>query len=90
VLLIGEDNLENFPKWKNYERILEFYEVYVYPRLGTVPSDLLHHRKVSLLPAPWLDLSATFIRDCIKRGKSIRYLVPEAVERYIAIKKLYL
>lgn len=90
VLIIGEDNLPSFPKWKNYERILEFFEVYVYPRLGAPASDLLNHARVKVVPAPWLDLSATFIRDLIRQGKSIRYLVPEEVERYIQVKKLYL
>jgi nicotinate-nucleotide adenylyltransferase len=89
VLIIGEDNLANFPKWKNYDRILDYHEVYVYPRLGAEVSPLLHHPKIKVVPAPWLDISATLIRNLVKDGKSIRYLVPDAVERYIEIKKLF-
>lgn len=90
VLIIGGDNLAGFPKWKNHERILEYHEVYVYPRLGADLSAFLNHPKVKVISAPWLDISATLIRDCINKGKSIRYMVPEAVEQYIEVKKLYL
>ena len=39
-LIIGEDNLQSFTQWKNYERILEDYGLYVYPRPHTQPSEL--------------------------------------------------
>lgn len=90
VLIMGEDNLPTLPKWKNYEQILHYYEVYVYPRAGTPQTELKNHPKVKMVNAPAMDISATFIRDAVRNGKSIRYLVPEAVETYIKFKKLLL
>lgn len=88
-VIIGEDNLTNFTKWKNHERILEDYGLYVYPRPGAQPSELKLHPNVKMVDAPLLDISATFIRQCIKKGQSVRYLVPDAVEEVIRGKKFY-
>ena len=52
--------------------------------------ELEKHPNVQLVKAPSLDISATFIRDCIKNGQPIRYMVPEEVEEYIQRKKFYL
>nr|WP_262904557.1 nicotinate (nicotinamide) nucleotide adenylyltransferase [Hymenobacter lucidus] len=83
VLLMGEDNLPGLPRWKQSDRILAENAVYVYPRPGVDATDVNAHPGVKVVEAPLLDISATFIRDCIRAGKSIRYLVPEAVEGYI-------
>jgi len=88
-LIIGEDNLENFTKWKNYQQILEHYGLYVYPRPGAQPSELKTHPNVKFVQAPMLDISATYIRQCIREKKSIRYLVPEPVEQMILAKGFY-
>ena len=89
-LIIGGDNLAQFPNWKNYDKILEYFGLYVYPRPNSVKSDLENHPNVKLVNAPSLDISATFIRECLKNGKSIRYMVSEGVEEYIHWKKFYL
>lgn len=83
ALLLGEDNLPTLPKWKNHQVLLERYPLYVYPRPGTAVTPLHAHPAVRLLPTPLLDISATYIRQCVREGKSIRYLVPDAVEEYI-------
>ncbi len=88
-VIIGEDNLENFKKWKNYEQILEQFGLYVYPRPTVTNSELNRHHHVKMIEAPLLDISATYIRQCIKTNKSIRYLVPEAVENMIRSKNFY-
>jgi nicotinate-nucleotide adenylyltransferase len=88
-LIIGEDNLEQFPKWKNYEKILEYFDLYIYPRPGAKNSVLKQHSNTRLVEAPLLDISATYIRECIKNQRSIRYLVPREVEEYIIRKKFY-
>ena len=88
-VIIGEDNLENFTKWKNHEQILNQYGLYVYPRPHVTNSDLKRHTHVKMVEAPLLDISATYIRDSIKNNKSIRYLVPESVETTIRLKGFY-
>jgi nicotinate-nucleotide adenylyltransferase len=90
VLIMGQDNLPTLPKWKNAQAILDYFEVYVYPRTGTPPSPLQEHARVKMIPAPMLDISATLIRDCVREGKSITYMVPEAVENYIHQKKFWI
>lgn len=89
-VIIGEDNLEGFTRWKNYEMILENYGLYVYPRPAAQPSALKMHPHVKMVEAPMMDISATFIRNCIRNKKSIRYLVPDAVEQLIVGKGHYL
>jgi len=88
-IIIGEDNLDGFTRWKNHERILEDYGLYVYPRPGTQLSELKRHPNVTFVEAPMLDISATFIRNCIRNNQSIRYLVPDAVEEAIRAKGFY-
>lgn len=88
-VIIGEDNLENFVKWKNHEQILEQFGLYVYPRPHVTNSELKRHSRVKMIEAPLLDISATYIRNCIKSNKSIRYLVPEPVEQLIRLKHYY-
>jgi len=88
-VIIGEDNLENFAKWKNHEQILDQFGLYVYPRPHVTNSDLKRHPNVKIIEAPLLDISATYIRSCIKDNKSIRYLVPEPVEQLIRLKHFY-
>lgn len=88
-VIIGEDNLESFAKWKNHEQILNQYGLYVYPRPHVTNSDLKRHAHVKMVDAPLLNISATYIRESIKNNKSIRYLVPEAVEAIIRLKDFY-
>ncbi len=88
-VLIGEDNLSHFPKWKNYEVILEQFGLMVYPRPHAKSSDLANHRNVKFIEAPMMDISATFIRNNIKNDRSVKYLLPEVVLDRIMAKKLY-
>lgn len=86
-LIIGGDNLIHFHKWKNYEQILEYFGLYVYPRPGSHPE--FSHPNVKFVEAPLMDISATFIRESIKNGHSVKYLLPQPVEDYIRDKKLF-
>lgn len=88
-VIMGEDNLENFEKWKNHDQILEQFGLYVYPRPHVTNADLKRHPNVNMIEAPLLDISATYIRNCIRNNKSIRYLVPEPVEQLIRLKHFY-
>lgn len=88
-VIIGGDNLDGFTRWKNHDRILEDYGLYVYPRPQMQLSELKEHPNVKLVEAPLLDISATFIRNCIRNNQSIRYLVPDPVEEMIRDKQFY-
>lgn len=83
VLLMGEDNLPGIPRWKQADRILAENDIYVYPRPGVERATTLGSDRVQIVPAPLLAISATFVRECVRAGKSIRYLVPQAVEERI-------
>ena len=89
-LIIGGDNLTIFPKWKNSQRIIEDFGLIVYPRPGSVTNDILSHPNIKNIDAPLLDISATYVRKCIRNNKSIKYLVPERAARFIYDRKLYL
>lgn len=89
VLIMGEDNLDSFGKWKNYETILEYYEVYVYPRPGYSTQKFKDHPNVKMVDAPMVEISSTFIRDSIKNKKDIRFFLPEKVWKEIDEYHLY-
>lgn len=84
-LIMGEDNLKTFHKWKNYETILEHHSIYIYPRIGggKVKNQFRDHPKVYRVEAPIIQISATHIRDSIKSGKNVRSLMPEKVWNYV-------
>lgn len=88
-LIMGQDNLSSLHKWKNYERIVEKYGLLVYPRHGAGSSPFDNLPNLHLINAPLLDISATFIRQLVKNGTSLRYLVPEPVETFIKQKGFY-
>ncbi|MBR9913413.1 MAG: nicotinate-nucleotide adenylyltransferase [Algicola sp.] len=84
-LIMGEDNLKSFHKWKNYELILEQHHIYVYPRIseGHIETQFNNHKKVHFVNAPIMELSSTFIRNAIKHGKNVRPMLPEHVWSYL-------
>ena len=88
-LIMGEDNLLNLSKWKNYELILRDYQIYVYPRINSSGSPFLSHPNVKLTQTPIMELSASFIRNAIKDNKAINYFVDKKVLTFIASKNLY-
>ncbi len=96
-LIMGEDNLKSFHKWKNYEVILENHAIYVYPRVdenGHSNSNgekygFKNNTKVHFIAAPIVEISATFIRNSIKNKKNIQPLLPNKVWEYIDHNNLY-
>ncbi len=97
-LIMGEDNLRTFHKWKNHEAILENHHIFVYPRVLTIQEkeDLKPHRTMAKIgdnanihqvDAPVMKLSASFVRDAIKRRHDVKYLLTEPV--YIYLKEMH-
>ena len=84
VLIMGEDNLQQLHKWKNFEYILENFEIYVYPRPNTETSILKSHPKVTIVNTPLLDISSTFIRESVSKGYSAKYKVHDRIIDLIA------
>jgi nicotinate-nucleotide adenylyltransferase len=85
ALIMGEDNLKSFHKWKNYEIILSRHKIYVYPRIseGIIESKFEDHPNIVRVKAPIMELSSTFIRKSIKEGKNIRPMLPDSVWKYL-------
>ena len=88
-VIIGEDNLEKFTNWRNYEVILEEYGLYVYPRPKSSNSKLKEHDNVYLIDAPKMDISSTYIRQALSKGKTARYMVPPKTYELILSRKYY-
>ena len=84
-LIMGEDNLKSFHKWKNYEVILENHDIYVYPRIseGSIPERFANHPKIHKVDAPIIELSSTFIRNSIRDNKNVRAMLPDQVWEYL-------
>ncbi|CAM1359357.1 putative nicotinate-nucleotide adenylyltransferase [Tenacibaculum litoreum] len=84
-LIMGEDNLKSLHKWKNYEVILEDYDIYVYPRVsnGVVENQFKDHKKIHRVEAPIVQISSTMIRNAINEGKNCKPLLSEKVWKYI-------
>jgi nicotinate-nucleotide adenylyltransferase len=88
VIIIGSDSFQNLSKWKNFEMIVNSYQLIIYERPGFEISNSLG-AKISVMNAPLLEISATYIRDLIKKNKSIKYLVPENIEEEIKTNRFY-
>ncbi len=82
-LIMGEDNLQHLHKWKNHEAILKYHPVFCYPRRDSDGSAFEKYPAVKKFDLPFLDISATAIRQMITQGKSVRYLVPSGAFEYL-------
>jgi len=89
ALIMGGDNIASFHKWKNYEKILEHHDIYVYNRPGQEEHQFVGHPRIHFAEAPLLNLSASYIRNAIKEGHSIQYLVPDTVYQELLNSHLY-
>lgn len=90
VLIMGGDNLATLHKWKNYKLILQNHQIYVYQRPSYDLGDLATHTSVRLFDdVPMMKISASYIRQCIKKGKPVRYMVPDKVYEYLEGSNLY-
>lgn len=86
ALIMGEDNLKGLPKWKNSDKLIENYQIIVYPRLFAgekQENEYLKHENISIVNAPIIELSATEIRNMIKNEKNVRPMLPPEVFEYL-------
>ena len=92
TLIMGEDNLRSFHKWKNHNVILANYEVMVYPRVYTESEkvevsdktkELRNHSKITMVDAPLMKVSSSVIRNMIAEGKDVQYILTPEVFKYV-------
>ncbi len=81
-IIMGSDSLQNITRWKNYELLITNYQLLVYERPG-FRSENNFGTNVINLKAPLIDISSTKIREMIKKGNSIKFLVPDVVKEEI-------
>jgi len=81
-IIMGSDSFQNLANWKNGEVIAANYPLLIYKRPGFEINNTLN-ANITIMDAPLLEISATHIRELVRSGKSIRYLVPEVVEKEI-------
>lgn len=87
-LIIGTDNWLLFDRWHAHQEIIDRYGLLVYPRPGYEVTGQMP-KGVTLVEAPQIQLSSTFIRDAIKQGKDMNFFLPPGVYKYIQTHKLY-
>jgi nicotinate-nucleotide adenylyltransferase len=88
-LIMGEDNLDCIEKWFNYQFILDHYQIYVYPRDDYKTEHKRELPNIHYVDAPKIGISATMIRQGIQEKKSVKYLMPEKVAKYVDDMGLY-
>jgi nicotinate-nucleotide adenylyltransferase len=92
-LIIGEDNVAEFHKWKEADWILNNYDVLVYNRtieeknIKSLPK--FGNSNLKFYNLPMFDISSTDIRNRVKNNQSIHFFVTKNVEQYITFHKLY-
>ena len=89
TLLIGADNWLIFHKWAQYEKIMKNYNILIYPRRGHVVYIDPEYPNIKSVNAPLIEVSSTFIRDSLKRGKNMRYFLSSKVYEFVKKHGLY-
>ncbi len=90
--ILGSDALKEIKTWKNWEALLSKYIFLVAERadskIDTVEKEMIS--KARIIDMPRIDISSSQIRALIKKGKSVRYLLPQKAYIYIVNNKLYI
>lgn len=87
-IIMGADSFQNIHRWKNFEQLVANYDFVVYNRPGFEVTET-HGARLSLVDAPLLDISSTYIRKQIREKKSIKYIVSDNVAKYIEENRYY-
>ncbi|HEX7413464.1 MAG TPA: nicotinate (nicotinamide) nucleotide adenylyltransferase [Bacteroidia bacterium] len=88
-LIMGMDNLQSLPKWKNYEQIINKHTIYVYPRQHSKAGTFESHPNIILTKAPIIEISSSFIRKAILDKKNVSCFMPEKVAAYVSEMNFY-
>jgi nicotinate-nucleotide adenylyltransferase len=91
VMIIGDDLLTELPRWRNYQSLLSLVRLVVVSRHG-VDLELIPREAAPdtlVLENPEIPVSSSTVRSRLRQGRSVRYLVPDAVYEYIDAKRLY-
>jgi nicotinate-nucleotide adenylyltransferase len=93
VLVVGRDSWPEMPSWREPERLFSLVEVAVIDRPGSpvepLSAPFAAVRGLVRVEGPTLAISSREIRDRVRRGLSVRYLVTDPVADYIAGRRLY-
>lgn len=87
-VIMGSDSFQNLERWKNGDLIARDYPIIIYKRPGFEITNTLK-ASITIADAPLLEISSTHIREMIRTGKSIRFLVPDAVKAMIEANLYY-
>ena len=82
-LVMGADGLRTFHKWKHANLIVEKYHRLIYPRPGVDMGAVSQLPNATVVNAPLMEISSSFIRSAIKDGKDVRHLVPSRAYQYM-------
>ena len=89
ILVIGADNWLIFNRWRDYQHIIEEFQILIYPREGMsidIPAD---YTQVRAIAAPEINISSTGLRNSIRRDKDVRHRLPPGVYEYVQQHGLY-
>lgn len=95
--ITGADAMQDLPTWRNIDRLLDLCYFIAATRPGCICSldpvikqfGIKGRQRIQRLPTPELEISSTDIRERVRQGRSIKYIVPESVESYIGKEGLY-
>ena len=82
-LVMGADGLWTFHKWKHAEQIIEKYHRLIYPRPGVELETISRQPNATIVKAPLMEISSSFIRNAIREGKDVRHLMPAKSYQYM-------
>lgn len=82
-VIIGNDNMDKFTTWKEYNRIIENHKIYVYPRKSLLGESKMVHQNIHYLKGPYIDVSATGIRKSIAANQVSNLKIHPKVFKYL-------
>lgn len=96
--IIGTDNISKILSWKNADQLMKKVEFIAMTRPGKWEQDFIininrlkeNGCRINVVEMPLIHIESTSVRIRINNGQSIRYIVPEEVEKYILENKLYM